>query len=90
VSYVVDPQNPYPKQFTGHVRVHLKNGRVLEARQGHFRGGVDAPLSDQDLRAKYHANCAYGGWSESLASQVEARLQSLFEADRIDLSLLQQ
>jgi 2-methylcitrate dehydratase PrpD len=90
VSYVVDPQNPYPKQFTGHVRVHLKNGRVLEARQGHFRGGVDAPLSDQDLRAKYHANCVYGGWSESLASQVEARLQSLFEADRIDLSLLQQ
>jgi hypothetical protein len=87
---VVDPQNPYPKQFTGHVRVHLKNGRVLEARQGYFRGGVDAPLSDQDLRTKYHANCTFGGWSESLASQVEAKLQSIFEADRIDLSMLQQ
>jgi hypothetical protein len=70
--------------------VHLKNGRVLEARQAYFRGGVDAPLSDQDLRAKYHANCAFGGWSESLASQVESKLQSIFDADRIDLSLMQQ
>jgi 2-methylcitrate dehydratase PrpD len=90
VRYIVDPQNPYPKQFTGHVRVHMNNGRILEARQGFFRGGVDSPLSDDDLHSKYHANCTFGGWSESHASQVQACLQAIFKTDRVDLSLLSQ
>ena len=26
VRYVIDPDNPYPRQFTGHVRVTLRSG----------------------------------------------------------------
>ena len=61
VRYVVDPANPYPKQFTGHLRVTLKDGRVMEARQGYFKGGADHPLSDADLQTKFFANCLHGG-----------------------------
>ncbi|CAN0491425.1 unnamed protein product, partial [Phaeothamnion confervicola] len=32
VSYVVDPNNPYPKAFTGHIRATLKGGAVKEIR----------------------------------------------------------
>jgi 2-methylcitrate dehydratase PrpD len=39
VSYVIDPDNPYPRQFTGHVRATMHNGDVREASQDHFRGG---------------------------------------------------
>jgi 2-methylcitrate dehydratase PrpD len=61
VRYVVDPANPYPKQFTGHVRVTLTDGRVLEERQAFFKGGAEHPLSDTDLEQKFRANCAHGG-----------------------------
>ena len=37
VNYVVDPNNPYPKAFTGHVKMTLKDGRVFEERQPHIR-----------------------------------------------------
>ena len=30
VSYVVDPQNPYPRAYTGHVRAVLRVGSVVE------------------------------------------------------------
>jgi 2-methylcitrate dehydratase PrpD len=64
VRYEIDPGNPYPDEFTGHVRVRMKDGRVHEERQGHFRGGAHEPLSRADLEEKFRLNCAYGGWPE--------------------------
>lgn len=61
VGYVIDPDNPYPDSYTGHVRVTLRDGRVHELRQPHFRGGVHEPLSRDELIEKFRANVAYGG-----------------------------
>jgi len=72
VRYEIDPDNPYPDEFTGHVRVRLKNGTVHEERQAHFRGGAHEPLSRADLEEKFRLNCAYGAWPRSTA---EAFLQ---------------
>ena len=41
VRYVLDPTLPYPRRFTGHVRVELADGRVLEETQDAPRGGPD-------------------------------------------------
>ena len=88
VRYVVDPDNPYPRQFTGHLRVTLDNGEVLEARQGHFRGGVEEPLSFDDLVKKFRANCQYGGIDDAQAQRMLALLQGMLEAPSIDLQPL--
>lgn len=69
VRYVVDPANPYPKAFTGHIRMTLKDGRVFEERQPHIRGGVHEPLSREDIERKFRGNVAYGGWSDARADQ---------------------
>src|SRR4029453_10413196 len=61
VTYVVDPENPYPHRFTGHLRVTLRSGEVREASQGHFRGGREEPMSAEALESKFIANCRYGG-----------------------------
>jgi len=88
VRYVVDPANPYPKQFTGHLRVSLKDGRVMEARQGYFKGGADHPLSDADLQTKFFANCLHGGLAKPRAEAMLAMIQQIFDAPLVDLSLL--
>ena len=88
VRYVVDPANPYPKQFTGHLRVTLKDGRVMEARQGYFKGGADHPLSDADLQTKFFANCLHGGLAKPRAEAMLAMIQQIFDAPQVDLSLL--
>ena len=63
VRYVVDPNNPYPKAYTGHVRVTLKNGTVVEERQPHIRGGAQEPLTRAEIEAKFRLNCEFGGWN---------------------------
>lgn len=40
VRYVIDPNNPYPNAFTGHIRAFMTDGQVFEERQPHFRGGA--------------------------------------------------
>jgi len=64
VRYEIDPDNPYPDEFTGHVRVRMKDGAVHEERQAHFRGGAHEPLSRADLEQKFRLNCAHGEWPE--------------------------
>ena len=49
VKFVIDPDNPYPNIYTGHIRETLKDGSVFEERQPHFRGGVHDPLTRQDV-----------------------------------------
>jgi 2-methylcitrate dehydratase PrpD len=56
VFYDVDPSIDYPRHFVGHVAVRLTDGRVLEERQDHPRGGPDFPMTDEELVAKFHAN----------------------------------
>jgi 2-methylcitrate dehydratase PrpD len=88
VSYIVDPSNPYPKQFTGHLRITLKNGEVHEHSQGYFKGGVDHPMSDADLQQKFIANCRYGKVSDVQAQALLRQLSSVFRASAVDLSAL--
>ena len=80
VRYIVDPDNPYPKQYTGHVRMTLKDGRVIEERQSHIRGGVHEPLSPEDLREKFRGNVAFGGWSPEQGESFLAFVRKAFEA----------
>ena len=87
ISYIVDPNNPYPNQFTGHIRVYLENGQVLEHSQNFFRGGKDAPMSLEALEAKYTANCIYGGWDSKLAIETLALLKQIRISSNIDLTL---
>jgi 2-methylcitrate dehydratase PrpD len=88
VSYIVDPKNPYPKQFTGHLRITLKNGEVHEHSQGYFKGGVDHPMSDADLQQKFLANCRYGKVSDVQAQALLSQWGSVFGAGTVDLSAL--
>ncbi len=87
VRYAVDPNNPYPKAFTGHVRMTLKDGRVVEERQGHIRGGAHEPLSRTEIEAKFLGNCEYGGWAKDRAQQFLDSVPAFFDG-ALDLAPL--
>jgi 2-methylcitrate dehydratase PrpD len=84
VRYVVDPENPYPKAYTGHIKMTLKDGRVFEERQPHIRGGVHDPLSRADIERKFLGNVAYGGWPEQRADQFLQFAKTAFNS-KLDL-----
>ncbi|HEV8585832.1 MAG TPA: MmgE/PrpD family protein [Methylomirabilota bacterium] len=56
VRHVIDPESPFPATFPGWVRVRLADGRELEARVPHGRGGPDRPLPPEALVEKFRDN----------------------------------
>jgi 2-methylcitrate dehydratase PrpD len=80
VKYRVDPENPYPARYTGHVRMTLKDGRVFEERQPHIRGGVHEPLARAEIEAKFRGNAAYGGWDAAKAESFVQFARTFFDS----------
>jgi 2-methylcitrate dehydratase PrpD len=58
VTYELDPAIDYPRQFVGDVDVTLSDGRTLRERQDRPRGGRDAPLTRDEIEAKFRGNAA--------------------------------
>jgi 2-methylcitrate dehydratase PrpD len=87
VKYVIDPENPYPNNFTGHIRATMKDGIVIEERQPHLRGGAHEPLTRQDVIDKFRLNTAHGGWTEAQSDAALKLMATLYDG-RIELSAL--
>jgi len=86
ISYIIDPANEYPKNYTGHIRATLKDGTVREARKPHMRGGAREPLSDAEIVTKFRDNAAFGGWSVERAEKMTAALETIARLGAVDLT----
>jgi 2-methylcitrate dehydratase PrpD len=88
VSYRIDPANPYPAAYTGHVRVVLADGGVCEERQPHMRGGAQEPLALGEIEEKFAANVRHGGWSPPQAAAALELARRLWQTPRVELAPL--
>ncbi|HSE79881.1 MAG TPA: MmgE/PrpD family protein [Alphaproteobacteria bacterium] len=79
VRYEIDPANPYPNSYTGHMRLRLNDGSTIEERQPHLRGGASEPLSRADIVEKFARNATYGGWTRAKTDATLAAIGGLFE-----------
>ena len=70
IRYVIDPNNEYPDNYSGHMKVTFRDGAVKEMRQPHMRGGVREPLTRDELMGKFRSNVAYGGWPADLGERL--------------------
>jgi 2-methylcitrate dehydratase PrpD len=85
VHYELDPSIDYPRQFAGHIRIRLADGRTLEDRQDHPRGGPDSPMRPEELEAKFEA-CAGLALSPHAIAQCLKAVRGM--ADLADLAPL--
>jgi 2-methylcitrate dehydratase PrpD len=76
VRYELDPTIDYPRHFSGHVKVFLEDGMVLEENQPHPRGGFEDPLPPSDIEAKFRANACLALPADRV-EKVQAAVQHL-------------
>jgi 2-methylcitrate dehydratase PrpD len=86
VSYVVDPSNDYPRNFSGHIRATLEDGTVREVRKPHMRGGAREPLTDEEIAAKFRDNLEFGGWGARRAARLTEALDRIVAGAKVDLT----
>lgn len=56
VRYELDPTIDYPRHFSGHVKIRLEDGTILEENQPHPRGGFESPLPPEEIEDKFRGN----------------------------------
>jgi 2-methylcitrate dehydratase PrpD len=83
VHYDLDLTIDYPRQFAGHVRIRLKDGRVLEDRQDHPRGGPDFPMTREELEAKFRGNASLFMPADRIDEVIRA-VDGMVAAKRLD------
>jgi len=81
VSYRIDPDDEYPRNYTGRIVATLADGSAVEEFQPYLRGGSREPMSAEALAAKCVANVAYGGCTPAVADGVLAFGAALTSAD---------
>jgi len=77
VSYVVDPDNEYPRNFSGHLKLRLDDGSVIEIEKAQLRGGAREPLSEQEIATKFAENMRFGGVSAAFATQLHEAIAAI-------------
>jgi 2-methylcitrate dehydratase PrpD len=77
VGYEIDPDDDYPRNYTGRIIATLSDGRSVEAYQPHLRGGSRAPLTRDELVRKCAANIRYGDRDAALTDRLVAFADSL-------------
>jgi 2-methylcitrate dehydratase PrpD len=79
IRYRIDPNDEYPKNFTGHLLATLSDGSQKEFRQPYMRGGKHAPLTVEEIETKFVDNAVYGGWSRETALAFLDLSQTIFD-----------
>lgn len=74
VSHTLDPDSRFPDGFPGWVRVKLRDGRVVEAREPDGRGGARRPLTPQAVVEKFRDNAARALGAAAVRRLEEAAL----------------
>jgi 2-methylcitrate dehydratase PrpD len=70
VSYRIDPDDEYPRNYTGRIIATLADSCTVEEFQPYLRGGSREPMSRDELAAKCAANVAYGGSSPEVTDGI--------------------
>ena len=78
VNYEIDPNNEYPKNYTGTLICKTSDSEFSE-HQPCFRGGIREPLTKDDIDKKYNANLIYSKISEENKKNLNNFIETLFD-----------
>ena len=78
VNYEIDPNNEYPKNYTGTLICKTSENEFNE-HQSCFRGGIREPLTKDDIDKKYNANLNYSKISEVNKKNLNNFIETLFD-----------
>ena len=78
VNYEIDPNNEYPKNYTGTLICKTSDSEFSE-HQPCFRGGIREPLTKDDIDKKYNANLNFSKISEENKKNLNNFIETLFD-----------
>ena len=79
IEYEIDPNDEYPKNYTGTLILETTDGKIIEAKQPCFRGGKKQLLTKKDFDTKFEKNLKYAKLNDQQVKNVEEFTNSIFD-----------
>jgi len=83
IRYELDPTIDYPRHMSGHVKIKLSDGTLLEENQPFPRGGFELPLPPEDIEEKFRANASLA-IARKKADEIIAAVRGLESLPKIE------
>ena len=79
ISYEINPNDEYPQNYSGNIKIFKKNGDILSANQPCLRGGKKDPLSFEEVKQKFHANLNFAGIKKDEIAKLNSFVENIFK-----------
>ena len=85
ISYEINPNDEYPKNYTGYIKIFTKDGRQYSASQNCLRGGRKAPLFKDEVERKFEDNLKFGNIQLNEINNLKHFINNIFDFDSLKL-----
>ena len=84
VNYEINPDDEYPRNYTGKIKIIMKDGTIYSSSQECLRGGKRDPLSYNEVRKKFEANLKFANVKSSEIEKLYDFIKNIFKSKNLN------
>ena len=84
VSYEINPDDEYPKNYTGYITIFNKNGTSISANQNCLRGGKLSPLKEEEVYKKFEENLKFSNVKSDEIKKLSDIINTIFNIKNLE------
>ncbi len=84
VNYEINPDDEYPRNYTGKIKIIMKDGTIYSSSQECLRGGKRDPLSYNEVRKKFEANLKFVNVKSSEIEKLYDFIKNIFKSKNLN------
>ncbi len=84
VNYEINPKDEYPKNYSGKIKIIMKDGTTYSSSQKCLRGGRRDPLSKNEVIKKFEANLKFANVKSSEIEKLYNFITNIFKSKNLN------
>ena len=84
VNYEINPKDEYPKNYSGKIKIIMKDGTTYSSSQECLRGGRRDPLSRTEVIKKFEANLKFANVKSSEIEKLYNFITNIFKSKNLN------
>ena len=84
VNYEINPKDEYPRNYSGKIKIIMKDGTTYSSSQECLRGGKRDPLSENEVIKKFEANLQFANVKSSEIKKLYNFITNIFKSKNLN------
>ena len=84
VNYEINPNDEYPRNYTGKIKIIMKDGTIYSSSQECLRGGKRDPLSTNEVRKKFEDNLKFANVKSAEIEKLYNFIKNIFKSKNLN------